>query len=380
MKSMNKLIINPVDLPIVCVSLFVDTGMKNDSICGISHLIEHIIIEEFKKKEPELFRQNLINGYIDKEFTCFHATVLRKDLNKLLIAFSGLYDCMKKKLSDEVVKSQKEIIYNIENERILSNPQLINILLLEQLAFIGEVKKTTIVDETFLTLSEKQIREFCNQTYLSSQHYLIISGDLLGLNIEELYNNGRELISTPNVIENKTKSVSIPLDKINDINDIRKIIAISIDSVDGVNEYYALHIICLLYKVYINNLLKDTDVFLNNITFKLYTEKIILFFNYNKNYDRTLPAVSAIKIESCGELLENVKKHFFYGYLQKSCNLIEFNKEIYKVARFFGENLNFKNIVGFINSVDFNDIEKIHNKILSGKYSFVSEGILNGYV
>lgn len=383
-KSKVQLLVNSVDLPFSCVSLFFNVGMKDDSICGISHLTEHIIIEELMKKERELFHKNLINAYVDKEFTCFHATVLRENLNELLSAFCHLFDCMDNVLSKEIVEPQKDIIFRIENKRVLSNPQLINILSLEQLSFAGKVKRPTIVDESFLSLGEGEIREFCRQTYLSSLQYLIISGDVSTMNNERFVDNEYKsiLITKTHEIVNEQEEtiIPIPLDKFDDINDIRKTIAIAIKNVDMITEYYALHIICLFYKVFINNLLKDTDFFIKDITFKLYSEKLMMFFSYNKYYDKTISLLQDIEIDSCDELFENFKKHFLYGYLQKSCDLLGFNKEIYKVFRFFGENLNFKNVVGFINNVSFNDIITLHKKILSGDYTFVPEDNCDEYI
>lgn len=379
MKIKYEVILNPVDLPITSVSLFVNIGVKHDSICGITHLIEHVIIEELKKREPELFRRSFINGYIDKEFTCFYATVLSEDLNKLLNLFSCLYICMEKKLIDEIVKTQKKVIYNIENQRILSNFKLINILMLEQLIFEGGLRKTIIVDEKFLNLDEWQIRNFCNQIYSQVEHYLIVSGNISEADVEKIYNSGCEIISTSGEIQNITERSTILLNKIVNIDEIEKIVAISIENLEGINEYYALHIVCLFYKIYINNQLKHIDVFLRDVTFKLYSEKIIILFEYNDKYIETISLINNIKIEDYMELYEDVKKHFLYAYLQKECNLIEFNKEIYKMRRFFGKKLTFINVVNYINGVDVKLIKKIHTKIVRGKYNFLSEGIIREY-
>lgn len=382
-KSKVQLLVNHVDLPFTCVSLFCNVGMKDDSICGISHLTEHIIIEELMKKEPDLFRNNLINAYVDKEFTCFHATVLSEDINKILIAFCHLFDCMDNELSKEVVESQKDVIFKIENERVLSNPQLINILLLERFAFAGKAKKPTIVDETFLSLDESIIREFCKQKYFSSLKYLIISGDASSINNDKIFDieyKSIPLEKAHSIFNESEETIPIPIDKFDDLNDVRKTIAITIKNVERVDEYYALHIICLFYKILINNILKDSEYFIKDITFKLYSEKPIMFFNYNKYYDKTLSLLQDFEMDSLHELFENIKKHFLYGYLQKSCNLLFFNKEVYKVFRFFGENFNLKNMVKCIKNVSFNDVIMLHKKILNGDYIFVSEGNCDEYI
>ena len=377
-----QFLINSVDLPFTCISYFFNVGMKDDSIRGISHLTEHIIIEELIKKESDLFQKNLINADVDKEFTCFHATVMNEDINETLIAFCHLFDCMDNELSKEIVESQKEIIFKIENERTLSNSQLINILLLEQLAFDGKVKKSTIVDETFLSLDERAIREFCKQTYSSSLKYLIISGDVTINNEKKFYNEYKPIPieKTHKLADEDEETIFVPIHKFEDLNDVRKTVAIVINSIESVDKYYALHIICLFYKIFINNALKNTEYFINDITFKLYSERPIIFFNYNKYYGGTISLLRDFEMENCNELFENIKKHFIYGYLQKSCDLLNFNKEIYKVAHFFGKTLNFKNMVGLIKNVSFNDVILMHQKILIGEYIFVSEGICNEHI
>ena len=228
-----QFLINSVDLPFTCISYFFNVGMKDDSIRGISHLTEHIIIEELIKKESDLFQKNLINAYVDKEFTCFHATVMNEDINETLIAFCHLFDCMDNELSKEIVESQKEIIFKIENERTLSNSQLINILLLEQLAFDGKVKKSTIVDETFLSLDERAIREFCKQTYSSSLKYLIISGDVTINNEKKFYNEYKPIPieKTHKLADEDEETIFVPIHKFEDLNDVRKTVAIVINSI-----------------------------------------------------------------------------------------------------------------------------------------------------
>lgn len=384
MKLKTQVIKNFVELPYTCVSLFIEVGMKDDLIHGMSHLTEHIIIEELMKKEPVLFDKCLINAYVDKEFTCFYATVLRKDLNELLFAFNHLFDCMENEISKEIIETQKNIIFNIENERILSNPQLVNILLLEQNAFTGSVKNPTIVDKSFFVLDESKIKEFYRQTYLGSQQYLIISGDVADLNYEKILDNDSEtlMLKSKNIprYDNENNIIPIPLYNFDDIEDIRKTVAVTIEPLSKLHEYYALHIICMLYKVLINNVLKDEGIFIKDITFKLYSEKYIIFFGFNCYYDNTASLLRDIEIEKYSDFFKNIKKHFLYGYLKKTSDILAFNKEIYKIFRFFGESLNFKNMVGFIKKVKFSDILMLHNKILDGNYFIVPENNGNGNI
>ena len=383
MKSNIKWLVNSVDLPFSCISFFFNVGMKNDSICGISHLIEHIVLEELKCQNSNLFNKALINAYVDKEFTCFHAILLHENMEEIINAFNNLFDFLDKGLSNEIVESQKNIIYKIENERILSNPRLLNVLALEEMALGDELKKTTLVDETFLSISEDEITDFCKEMYLSSLKYVVISGHFSDDNTEGFfYNKHQSLLLKQHEYKkgNRSRSIPISLNKINDINDIRKIIAITVDNLENITDYYALHIICLLYKVVINNLLKDTDFFIKDITFKLYLEKPIIFIAYNNFFDKTMSILKKIEVDRYNELFNNIKKHFLYGYLQKSCNLLDFNKEIYKVFYFYNEKLDFKNIVKFIDDVNFINIKKIHTKVVNGDYFFVPDGNMNEYI
>ena len=74
-------------------------------------------------------------------------------------------------------------------------------------------------------------------------------------------------------------------------------------------------------------------------------KKPIIFIAYNNFFDKTMSILKKIEVDRYNELFNNIKKHFLYGYLQKSCNLLDFNKEIYKVFYFYNEKLDFKNIV-----------------------------------
>ena len=92
-------------------------------------------------------------------------------------------------------------------------------------------------------------------------------------------------------------------------------------------------------------------------------------------YDKTLTLLQGIELENCSTLFRNLKKHFLYGYLRKSGDLLAFNKEIYKMNCFFGEYLSYKNMVEFIDSASFDDIVLLHKKMLHGEYMMVPEFI-----
>lgn len=69
----------------------------------------------------------------------------------------------------------------------------------------------------------------------------------------------------------------------------------------------------------------------------------------------------------------DIKKHFLFGYLQKSSDFLKFNKEIFKLKRYVNITLNYENMVSLIESVSYENLKNIHNSVLNGYYIFLQD-------
>ena len=374
-KNQLHLLTNHINVPFTCISYFITTGMKNDTIRGISHLTEHVIVEEIMKAAPKLYKNSLVNAYVDKETTCFYATMLSENVIDIIRIFGNILSFFNSGIPKDEIERQKNIILNVENERILSNTELLNILSLEQKAFKSRLKIPVFLDESFTFIGEKDIKAHLESEYYSSSHYLIITGNIPLADYELLsYFKSMSNSLSNNVINAKCDNIpdyDIPFEKFNDT--VRKIVAITIISIRTAKEYFALHILCLFYKVYINKFLENTGFFVKDVSFKLYSEKDVIFFKYNTFYQGTFEILQNVNIDKYIDLFMDIKKHFLFGYLQKSSDFLKFNKEIFKLKRYVNITLNYENMVSLIESVSYENLKNIHNSVLNGYYIFLQD-------
>lgn len=109
-KNQLHLLTNHINVPFTCISYFITTGMKNDTIRGISHLTEHVIVEEIMKAAPKLYKNSLVNAYVDKEITCFYATMLSENVIDIIRIFGNILSFFNSGIPKDEIERQKNII------------------------------------------------------------------------------------------------------------------------------------------------------------------------------------------------------------------------------------------------------------------------------
>ena len=134
---------------------------------------------------------------------------------------------------------------------------------------------------------------------------------------------------------------------------------------------FAINIIKNIIEV--NKFLENTGFFVKDVSFKLYSEKDVIFFKYNTFYQGTFEILQNVNIDKYIDLFMDIKKHFLFGYLQKSSDFLKFNKEIFKLKRYVNITLNYENMVSLIESVSYENLKNIHNSVLNGYYIFLQD-------
>ncbi len=82
----------------VCIGVWVKVGStwEPPPLNGISHFIEHMVFKGTEKRTPLQIATSLesvggdLNAFTDREFTCYHATVLPQDLERAVDVLSDL--------------------------------------------------------------------------------------------------------------------------------------------------------------------------------------------------------------------------------------------------------------------------------------------------
>ncbi len=103
------------------IGVWVNTGSRNETeeVSGISHFIEHLLFKGTKKRSAlDISREiesvgGMLNAFTSREYTCFYAKVLNKDIAK---AASLLSDIFMNSLFDtsEMDKERKVVLQEIK--------------------------------------------------------------------------------------------------------------------------------------------------------------------------------------------------------------------------------------------------------------------------
>lgn len=374
-----ELIINSIDIPYYCFSYYIATGMKDDwkYTSGLAHLTEHVIIENFIEKYKDIDENAIINAFVDKEYTCFYGKVLRKNLNRFIETFPMLVVDSLNHISNEIIEVQKEIIYNIENARVLSNERLLNILQLEQNIFCSDLKYPTIIDnyEKFTNIKKEQIIDFVKNEYLNAKHYIIISGsDINSSIITSNFNNIKSIYSKRNSKKNERIDLNADLNvKLEDINNIgNNIVCIPIIKFKTLEEYFACNVLIKMYKTHIYDKLKGSEKYIEDVSFKVYNNSVLLFFSYSIYDIKTLVYLKDFDINDQLELLETMKKHSIFNYLNKITNIEIYNKEIFKCIYYFNQLLSHEQVISLYKGIDRKIITELHTSVINSRLIYIN--------
>ncbi len=99
-----------------CVGYFIDKGTRDEpeNLLGAAHFLEHLVFKGTPKRSAFEIALELeavggeLNAFTSREYTCFHATTLREDLNISLSVLSDILQNAELKLAD--FKTEREVV------------------------------------------------------------------------------------------------------------------------------------------------------------------------------------------------------------------------------------------------------------------------------
>lgn len=161
----------------VSISIWVLTGTRDETpeIAGISHLLEHLVFKGTKNRSAYQIAKSLealggdLNAYTTREYTCYHALVLKDHWEKALDVLSDLvsnmhlnkkeFDLEKGVILQEIAMSEdshEEIIYDLFYDQVYGSHPLGRSILGTPKS-IALMKQSQVMDYYKKTYSGKNI-------------------------------------------------------------------------------------------------------------------------------------------------------------------------------------------------------------------------------
>ncbi|MGZ3768027.1 MAG: M16 family metallopeptidase [Bdellovibrio sp.] len=161
----------------VSISIWVLTGTRDETpeVAGISHLLEHLVFKGTKTRSAYQIAKSLealggeLNAYTTREYTCYHALVLKDHWEKALDVLSDLvsnmhlnkkeFDLEKSVILQEIAMSEdshEDIIYDIFYDKVYG-PHPLGRSILGTPKSIALMKQNQVMDYYKKTYSGKNI-------------------------------------------------------------------------------------------------------------------------------------------------------------------------------------------------------------------------------
>lgn len=161
----------------VSISIWVLTGTRDETpeVEGISHLLEHLVFKGTKTRSTYQIAKSLealggdLNAYTTREYTCYHALVLKDHWEKALDVLSDLVSNMhltkkefgleKGVILQEIAMSEdshEELIYDVFYEQVYGKHPLARPILGTPVS-IAKMKQSQVMDYYKKTYSGKNI-------------------------------------------------------------------------------------------------------------------------------------------------------------------------------------------------------------------------------
>ncbi len=368
------------------IGIWVVTGSRNESrtLNGISHFIEHMLFKGTEKRTALDISKEIesvggaLNAFTGREYTCFFAKVLNKDLPRAIDLLSDIFTNSK---FDEGEMAKEKMVVLQEIKMVLDTPDdLIHDLFAERFwqkdpigwSVLGSAK-------TVKSIKRDDILRYFNRHYRSGSVFITAAGGLKTGRIVKLLNSafGGIKISSRKMVPSKPRASSgVKLFK-KDLEQTHICIGVPVPPQPHPERYrfYLMNTILgggmssklfqeirekrgLAYNVYTYlNLCRDTGAFVTyaGISKENFARVLDLIM---KEFEKFPDGVSA-------EELENAKEQLKGGML---LGLETSENRMMKLARdeiYFGRVIPVKDIVKGIDGVTLKELSSTASRILS---------------
>ncbi len=368
------------------IGIWVVTGSRNEgrSLNGISHFIEHMLFKgTVKRTALDISKEiesvgGVLNAFTSREYTCFFAKVLNKDMPRAIDLLSDIF--MNSKFDNTEIAREKMVVLQ-EIKMVLDTPDdLIHDLFAERFWQRDPIGWSVLgSSKTVKSIKRDDIIRYFNEHYRSGSIFITAAGGLKSGRVVKLLNSmfGRIKRKPHKTTSSKPKSSpGVKLFK-KDLEQTHICIGVPAPPQPHPERYriYLMNTILgggmssrlfqeirekrgLAYSVYTYiNLCKDTGSFVTyaGVSKENFTEVIGLIM---KEFEKFRNGVSA-------EELENAKEQLKGGML---LGLETSDNRMMKLARdeiYFGRVIPVKDIVKGIDSVTLKDLSETASRILA---------------
>jgi predicted Zn-dependent peptidase len=167
------------------IGIWVNAGSRNEtrSINGVSHFIEHLLFKGTKKRTAlDISREiesvgGVLNAFTGREYTCFYAKILNKDLPKAIDLLSDIF--MNSKFDSKEMEKEKLVVLQ-EIKMVEDTPDdLIHDLYAERF-WQGDPLGWSILgpSETIKSMNRERVLAYFKEKYAPHSVFITAAGGL----------------------------------------------------------------------------------------------------------------------------------------------------------------------------------------------------------
>lgn len=369
-------VINEVNSIVGTLSCFVNTGMKDDAdyINGTVHLAEHLIAKSiYLNNQTYAFT----NANVDKEYMCIYGQALFSNFNDLLNAVININI----DFSHDNIEREKQLIWNQENYKLLSNFRLLDMEKMEYNVF-GEDNKlhmpTLVTRDDFFNIDDQMIKKYIREKICNSRVTYIFSVNPNNVDMEDLLNKVTKrdkLISTyDNGFYGKKHEELLCMQKRNTLQ-IKNykpkffMFAFEINEIKTIDEYLTINCLTILYRAVLNRHFEQTSNLLIDASLKIY-DKTALLILYCKKRDDIYKVLSSIDLKNVSQVLDNVKRSILFSLIEKISTPIELHRYQFKTLKMFdqGKCFDVNELFDIFEKITLDKLVAFHKRCLASNY------------
>lgn len=169
----------------VALGLWTNVGSRDEKkeFSGYSHFLEHLLFKGTTKKTSKEIstiieaKGGYLNAFTDRDMTCFHARVLKKDMESAIDVLSDVVQ--NPLLRQEDIKKELQVIRSEISRRDDDPEDLIHDLCVEKAWRGNDAAHSVLGDYDHLTkLSQDSVRKYYKEHYIPANMILTATGAL----------------------------------------------------------------------------------------------------------------------------------------------------------------------------------------------------------
>ncbi len=196
----------------VCLGVWVGVGSRYENLKnnGISHFLEHMVFKGSKKRSSFKIAKFLesvggsLNAFTGKEFTCYFAHVLSKDISLAMDIVSDIL--VNPRFDESDIDNERNVVIEEINSTLDSPEELIHEYFQENIFYKHPLGYSILGKlNNIKSFNNKIIRDYWGKNYISNRIVVAVSGDIDHKNLVKLVEKYLSVPDKNNTVKFKRK-------------------------------------------------------------------------------------------------------------------------------------------------------------------------------